>query len=154
MVPGILAAGEYNGTKVDLLPYFSGELASSNRGGAQGISVNFLDGGGAAPLKMNMPANGTTSHQYMLLTHLYEYFGTLLGCSMQGGAAYPSYAGSASMYETHKFMQLSAAEVGYFITQGMLCPSTLPLPSRVLTRNSWTLSRLLRRRHGRHHSRR
>jgi hypothetical protein len=28
-----------------------------------GVSVNFLDDGGAAPLMKNMPANGTSSNQ-------------------------------------------------------------------------------------------
>lgn len=40
-VPGILAPGTVNGTQVDLLPYFNGGLASSNRGGKTGVSVNF-----------------------------------------------------------------------------------------------------------------
>ena len=40
-VPGILAKGTYNGTEVNLLPYFNGDLASSNRGGSMGVSVNF-----------------------------------------------------------------------------------------------------------------
>lgn len=62
-VPGILAPGMYNGTEVNLLPYFDGSLLSSNRGGSSGVSINFLDDGGAAPLKLNMPANGTTSNQ-------------------------------------------------------------------------------------------
>ncbi len=62
-VPGILTAGTYNGTAVDLLPYFSGGLASTNTGGSAGRSINFLDGGGAAPLKLNMPANDTSSNQ-------------------------------------------------------------------------------------------
>ena len=62
-VPGILAKGTVNGTEVNLLPYFDGGLASSNRGGSSGVAVNFLDDGGAAPLMMNMPANGTTSNQ-------------------------------------------------------------------------------------------
>ena len=62
-VPGILAPGIYNGTSVNLLPYFDGGLASTNDGGSSGVSVNFLDDGGAAPLMMNMPANGTTSNQ-------------------------------------------------------------------------------------------
>ncbi|RDW89187.1 hypothetical protein BP6252_01219 [Coleophoma cylindrospora] len=118
MVPGILAPGTFNGTDVNLAPYFSGALASTNTGGSSGMSVNFLDGGGADPLKMNKPANDTTSNQYILLTHLYEYFGTLLGCSMQGTSSdYVAYSGDESMYEVHKFMDLSAAEVGYFITQ-------------------------------------
>jgi hypothetical protein len=62
-VPGILANGTFNGTEVHLLKYFDGSLASSNRGGMSGVSVNFLDDGGAAPLMMGMPANGTSSNQ-------------------------------------------------------------------------------------------
>ena len=62
-VPGILAAGEYNGTAVDLAPYFNGGFASTNTGKGMGMSVNFLDGGGAAPLMANKPANDTTSMQ-------------------------------------------------------------------------------------------
>lgn len=62
-VSGILANGTVNGTAVNLLPYFDGGLASSNRGGSAGVSVNFLDDGGAVPLMMNKPANGTTSNQ-------------------------------------------------------------------------------------------
>lgn len=63
MVPGILAAGTYNGTAVNLMPYFNGELKSSNRGGSAGVSVNFLDGGGAAPLQKNMAADDEKSNQ-------------------------------------------------------------------------------------------
>jgi hypothetical protein len=38
----------------------------------------------------------------MLLTHLYEYFGSLLQCSKQGNEAYPAYSGLNSQYEVHK----------------------------------------------------
>jgi len=116
-VPGILTPGEVNGTQVDLLPYFNGSLLSSNGGGSSGVSMNFLDDGGAAPLLMNKPANGTSSNQYTLLTHLYEYFGSVLGCSMQGMPGYSAYDGDVSMYQVHKFMDLSYAEVTYFIDQ-------------------------------------
>lgn len=132
-VPGILAAGEYNGTSVNLLPYFDGGFASTNQGGSGGMSVNFLDDGGAAPLKLNKPANGTTSMQYMLLTHLYEYFGTLLGCTMQGNTDFPAYDGSNSMYEVHKFMDLSAAEFGYFVTQVALSAMSFGVASDDIT---------------------
>ena len=98
-VPGILAKGTYNGTEVNLLPYFNGGLASSNRGGDKGVSINFLDDGGAAPLMMNMPANGTSSNQYKLLTHLYQYFGALLGCSAAG---FPAYQGFGSQAAVHR----------------------------------------------------
>ncbi|CZR60244.1 uncharacterized protein PAC_10140 [Phialocephala subalpina] len=116
-VPGILAPGQVNSVAVNLLPYFNGELASTNTGGSVGHSVNFLDGGGAAPLMKNLPANNPGSAQYTLLTHLYEYFGVLLGCSMQGGADYPAYSGHGSQYNVHKFMDLSYAEVTWFIDQ-------------------------------------
>ena len=62
-VPGILANGTFNGTAVNLLPYFDGSLESSNRGGESGVSINFLDGGGATPLKQNMPSDDETSNQ-------------------------------------------------------------------------------------------
>jgi hypothetical protein len=62
-VPGILAKGQYMGKDVNLLPYFDGTLKSSNRGGSSGVSINFLDDGGAAPLLKNMPANGKESNQ-------------------------------------------------------------------------------------------
>lgn len=113
-VAGILAKGTYNGTEVDLLPYFDGGLASSNRGGDSGVAVNFLDDGGAAPLLLNMPSNTNSSNQYLLLTHLYQYFGSLLGCSAAG---FPPYAGHASMAAVHRFMDLDQNEVGYFIEQ-------------------------------------
>lgn len=63
-VPGILNPnGMYNGTKVNLVPYFDGGLASTNDGGKMGVAKNFLDGGGAAPLMKNMPADDKTSNQ-------------------------------------------------------------------------------------------
>lgn len=113
-VAGILAPGMVNGTAVNLLPYFNGGFASSNRGGMSGVSINFLDDGGAVPLMMNMPANGTSSNQYKLLTHLYQYFGALLGCSAMG---YPPYTGQGSQYNVHKFMDLDIYQVTYFIQQ-------------------------------------
>lgn len=116
-VPGILAPGTYNGVKVDLLPYFNGQLASSNRGGSAGVAINFLDGGGAAPLQKNMPADDAGSNQYFLLTHLYQFFGSLLGCSEYSMAGFPAYDGFPSMYAVHRFMDLGPNQLGYFIEQ-------------------------------------
>jgi hypothetical protein len=63
-VPGILnPKGMYNETPVNLVPYFNGGLKSTNRGGSSGVAVDFLDGGGAAPLMKNMPAMDNTSNQ-------------------------------------------------------------------------------------------
>ncbi len=52
-----------------------------------------------------------------LLTHLYEFFGTLLGCSMQGMPGFSAYDGDPSMFDVHKFMGLDAIQLGYFIQQ-------------------------------------
>ena len=59
-----------------------------------------------------------------LLTHLYSYFGVLLGCSMVGGGGYPAYSGSPSQYSVHKYMDLDPYQVGYFITQVGLAASS------------------------------
>ncbi len=59
-----------------------------------------------------------------LLTHLYQFFGALLGCSKMGMPGFDSYGGDTSMYKVHKFMDLSNADVTYFITQvGMAAAS-------------------------------
>jgi len=117
-VPGILANGTGDYAGVNLLPYFDGGLASSNRGG-NAVAVNFLDGGGADPLKQGKPANDMNSNQYRLLTHLYQFFGTALGCSQQSNSssAFPSYQGTASQYQVHRFMALNEKQNGYFISQ-------------------------------------
>jgi hypothetical protein len=62
-VPGILAPGMVDGTEVNLIGYFNGDLETTNKGGDKGVSVNFLDGGGAAPLMENMPAEDEESNQ-------------------------------------------------------------------------------------------
>ena len=62
-VPGILTPGEFNGTKVNLLPYFNGGLKSTNRGDTAGVAVNFLDDGGAQPLMENKPGDREGSAQ-------------------------------------------------------------------------------------------
>jgi hypothetical protein len=62
-VPGILSPNAtFKGSPVNLAQYFTGALKSTNVNGAAS-SVNFLDDGGAAPLMMNKPSNGTSSKQ-------------------------------------------------------------------------------------------
>lgn len=118
-VPGILANATVNGEQVSLLEYFNGSKNTTNIGGAPGF-MNFLDGGGPVPLTKNLPSNDSTtctSNQCMLLTHLYELFGNLLGCTAYNSSTFPAYAGGKSMYEVHKFMYLSNAQNLYFIQQ-------------------------------------
>jgi hypothetical protein len=59
----------------------------------------------------------TDTPSSFLLTHLYEYFGALLGCSMMGQTGFPSYMGQASQYSVHKFMDLNVYQLTYFIQQ-------------------------------------
>jgi hypothetical protein len=59
-----------------------------------------------------------------LLTHLYEFFGSLLGCSMQGMAGFSAYDGDPSMFDVHKFMNLDATQLGYFVHQVALAGSS------------------------------
>ncbi|ORY87963.1 hypothetical protein BCR37DRAFT_18283 [Protomyces lactucae-debilis] len=130
-VPGILAPGTVNGTEVNLAPYFTGALMSSNRNGMP-TSVNFLDGGAAAPLMNNtLPTEG--SNQYTLVTHLYQYFGYLLGCTMQGQSAFPSYGGSTSQYRVHRYMNLTLAQNTYFINQVALAAASFGVASSDIT---------------------
>ena len=64
------------------------------------------------------------SFQSFLLTHLYQFFGSLLGCSEQGMSGFDAYSADPSMYDVHKFMNLNHAEMTYFINQvGMAAAS-------------------------------
>ncbi|CZR69265.1 uncharacterized protein PAC_19165 [Phialocephala subalpina] len=117
-VHGFATPAIYNGTEVALLPYFTPAPPSANKGGDVGVGVAFLDDGGAVPLQHNMSSNGNTSSlQYNTVTHIYEYFGALLNCSLQGSPDFPSYQGRTSMYEVHKFMDLSSFAMDFFIKQ-------------------------------------
>lgn len=60
-----------------------------------------------------------------LVTHLYHYFGALMGCTYQGYPAFPAYAGAASMYQVHKFMDLNFAQNKYFIDQHVVAAESL-----------------------------
>lgn len=131
-VSGFLADGQVNGETVNLTPYFNGALKSTNRNG-MATSVNFLDGGSEYNLKVrpcpapltaldpmdliNMPMSvgAAGSNQAMLLNHLYQYFGVLLGCSGYGEDGFSEYQGSNNQYNVHKYMDISANEFNYFI---------------------------------------
>lgn len=62
-VLGIASPAVYNGTKINLLPLFTGELNSTNLGGDAGTQKLFLDDGGPVPLLAVTPAVGTNSVQ-------------------------------------------------------------------------------------------
>jgi len=68
-----------------------------------------------------------------LLTHLYQFFGALLGCSKYGSGVFTAYQGDSSMYEVHKFMNLGPNELGYFITQVALSGASFGVTEDDLT---------------------
>ena len=102
----------YNGTRVNLLPHFSGGLASTNDGGSSGVVQNFLDdgvrgafGGEYSLLKGRVRINskylvsmavvpidrwGLTATYSRICT---KFFGQLLDCSKIGSSDFPTYAG-------------------------------------------------------------
>jgi len=131
-LPGILAPATYNGETVNLLQYFNGCLKSTNVNNVPSYQ-NFLDGGGAAALMQNLPAFSSSSNQYFLLTHLYQFFGVLLGCSGYGEMGFPPYGGDPSLYDVHKFMSLDPNEVGYFISQVGLAAASFGVASSDIT---------------------
>ena len=80
-----------------------------------------------------MPANGTSSNQYKLLTHLYQFFGAALGCSQYGMAGFDAYQGVPSQYQVHRFMNLTYAQNGYFIQQIALAAQSFGVASSDIT---------------------
>lgn len=101
----------YTVTPINLVPYFNRTYKSNNRAGKP-TAINFLDGGSTPALLSNVPAWNTDSNQYRLMTHLYEYFGIVLGCS---SPEFPRYTGADSMAQVHRFMDLPAPYMHYFI---------------------------------------
>jgi hypothetical protein len=81
-----------------------------------------------------------------LLTHLYQFFGSLLQCSQQSKTAFPAYTGQASMYEVHKFMALSNAETTYFIQQVGLAAASFGVAESDITAVATALTSLFARR--------
>ena len=78
----------------------------------------------------------------MLLTHLYQYFGVLLGCSQQGKTGFDAYKGEGSQYEVHKFMALDEFQVGYFITQVGLSAASFGVTTEDVTAVGMSLNQV------------
>ncbi|RKO85751.1 hypothetical protein BDK51DRAFT_39977 [Blyttiomyces helicus] len=102
-VAGILDANS------PVLNLFTGVNATTNHYNLP-TKINFLDGGAAASLQ-NGTIGTACSNQYTLVTHLVEYVGFLLNCNATG---FPAYAGNPSMYDVHKFMNISQIQFAYF----------------------------------------
>jgi hypothetical protein len=100
-VPGILAP------EGGLAVYFTGAENTTNQDG-MAVSENFLDGAA------DLPTPDPNSNTAMLLDHLYQFFGSVFGCTAAG---FPAYAGDPDMFRVHKFMGITAEQNDYFINQ-------------------------------------
>jgi hypothetical protein len=98
-----------------LAPFFTGAGNTTNRGDTA-VSINFLDGAA------DLPNPSTSSYTYILLSHLYQFFGGLLGCNAE---EFPVYQGDPDMYRVHKFMDLDEDQMDFFITQVALAGTAL-----------------------------
>ncbi|RFU27312.1 hypothetical protein B7463_g9032, partial [Scytalidium lignicola] len=117
---GALVPTTFNGEYVDLRGYFNAAFASTNTGKDHGEAVNFWDDGGMEAALQTKPGNGNpNANQDRFYTHVYSYFGTFLGCSHIGSKELSAYAGKASMYEVHKYMDINAAKMAFFIDQAV-----------------------------------
>lgn len=143
-ITGFLTPGTYQGKPVNLLPHFNGGLASANQGGEHGVAISIIrpDGSGRAPIPPHFTPNGTNLVQNVHLTHVYPYFGTVIGCSKIGDTGFPPYSGPNSIYETHKFMNLGPEDVGYFITQIGLSLSSMGVTDEDVAISNSTFDRL------------
>ncbi|KAK6529450.1 hypothetical protein TWF281_008623 [Arthrobotrys megalospora] len=141
-ITGILAPGTFNGEEVSLLPYFNGGLASANRGYRPGnrTVINFIDDGGVFALAQGKPSYGQRSNQYKLFSHMYQYFGGMLGCSLYGQDGFPAYQGNSRMYELHKFMNIAPLQLGYFIQELSLAAVSLGVTQEDVTAIASTLN--------------
>lgn len=102
-VNGVLNDGTYKGQAVSLFKYFDGSLKDSNTTPLNPNAVNWADDGGQAPLRQGLTSYHVQSNQASLITHLYQFFGSMLGCSTQGTGKLGKYAGHVSMFDVHKY---------------------------------------------------
>jgi hypothetical protein len=77
----------------------------------------------------------------MLLTHLYQFFGKLLGCSTYGSTGFPAYGGH-DMQSAHAFMDLNPSEMGYFIQQVGLAATSFGVTTDDVTAVAGALNKL------------
>ncbi|KAI0446713.1 hypothetical protein F4803DRAFT_448986 [Xylaria telfairii] len=120
---GILNPGSFNGSAINLRPWFDGSKATTNLNN-QAIGINWLDDGAQEPLTAFL--NGTTDNveldgnknEYRLFAHFYSAFGRIYGCTLTGGFPKANDSGNPiSPAYVHKFMNLNQTQLGHFIDQ-------------------------------------
>jgi len=120
-ITGIFNPGSFDGTPVDLQPWFNGSKESTNLND-QAVGINWLDGGGTAPLfsflkgetqNLTFP-NGTKEER--LFSHWLSAFQHIYGCTLPTQQP-ASPGGQLDLAYVHKFMDLNHTDIGHFIDQ-------------------------------------
>ncbi|KAJ3577784.1 hypothetical protein NPX13_g2781 [Xylaria arbuscula] len=120
---GILNPGSFNGSAINLRPWFDGSKATTNLNN-QAIGIDWLDDGAQEPLMAFL--NGTTNmveldaskNEYRLFAHFYSAFGRIYGCTLTEGFPKANDSGNPiSPAYVHKFMNLNQTDLGHFIDQ-------------------------------------
>ncbi|XP_044714955.1 uncharacterized protein HRG_11588 [Hirsutella rhossiliensis] len=118
---GIFNHGRFNGHDVYLRPWFNGSKAITNFNG-QAVGVDWLDGGGTAPLIAFLNSSTETAeikkgtNQEKLFSRWYFAFGKIYGCSLAKHFLENSFTPLTPAY-VHKYMDLNHTHIGYFIDQ-------------------------------------
>ena len=68
-VPGVIWPANFHGKPIKQMPYFNGQIESSNVGvdKGHGVAINWLDGGGPEALRMNLTSFNQSSNQLFVL---------------------------------------------------------------------------------------
>ncbi|KAH8167784.1 hypothetical protein CIB48_g417 [Xylaria polymorpha] len=120
---GILNPGSFNGSPINLRPWFDGSKATTNLNN-QAVGIDWLDDGAQDPLVAFL--NGTTDNveldgnknEYRLFAHFYSAFGRIYGCTLTEGFPKANDSGiPISPAYVHKFMNLNQTDLGHFIDQ-------------------------------------
>ena len=108
--------------------FFDGSLPSTNRNGIPS-KINFNDAGGRQTIAAGTLSKFPWSNQFKLFQHLYQYFGKMFDCSAYGTSTeLPIYQGNPSMFDAHRFMNLTHETVSYLISQMELSMLSFGIP--------------------------
>ncbi|KAN0089018.1 hypothetical protein V8E51_019278 [Hyaloscypha variabilis] len=120
-ITGIFNPGTFDGTAVNLQPWFNGSKDSTNLNN-QPVGVDWLDGGGTDPIYAFL--DGSTpnltftngSNEARLFSHWEAAFQRIYGCTLPAPQP-PTTGGPLDLAYVHKFMDLNHTDVGHFIDQ-------------------------------------
>lgn len=142
-ISGILNPGTFENEPVFLRPWFNGSIDSTNLNN-QPVGIDWLDGGGTAPLYAflngstdSVKIEGKTNELYALplpsqvlihkliqiylhsrlFAHFFRTFAFVFGCTLPPARPAGETGTPLSLAYVHKFMELNHTHLGHFINQ-------------------------------------